>query len=139
LERLSAYAPAGNRVGLCMPLKAIQGASEKLYLDEELFSIHEWARLLHTDEYVLAHAASSSGAVVIKIAVEKPRPMWKRFLFVYEFPRLIAGLANRRNEQLGGYFHEWARQAAMTPEGILVTVPQGPTLLYTVPLVKKSM
>ena len=116
-----------------MPLQVIQGVSETQYRDEALFSIHEWALLLHTDEYALAQAASSRGAVVIKLAVEKPRPMWKRLLLVYEFPKIIAGLASRRNEQAGGYFHPWARTAALTPAGILVTVPQGPTLLYTFP------
>jgi hypothetical protein len=122
-----------------MPLTAIQEASEQLYRDEELFSIHEWARLLHTDESVLLHAAYSSGSVVIKLVVEKPRPMCKRFLLIYEFPRIIEGLVTRSNEQSGGSFRNWARHAVMTPEGLLVTVPQGPTLLYTFPLVKQSV
>ena len=126
-------------MGIVMPLTAIQGTSEQLYRDEELFSIHDWALLLHTDEYVILHAAYSRGSVVIKIVVEKPRPMCKRFLLIYEFPRIIEGLVNRNNEQTGGSFRTWARHAAMTPEGLLVTVPQGPTLLYTFPLVKKSV
>ena len=65
-----------------MPVQALQGASETRYRDEELFSLHEWARLLQTDADALLRAASSRGAVVINLGVDQPHPLWKRFLLI---------------------------------------------------------
>ena len=136
--------PVGEAVSapvvLFMPLHVIHAGSAKLYLDEDILSLHEWVHLLNTDSSAILRAAWRSGAGVIKICIKDYPPTCKRFMLVYEFPRIIAGLAHSINEQAGaGYFHPWARTAEITQAGIRVTVPHGPQLLYTFPQMNKNM